>query len=188
MSRVVFLLLGLSGFGFTSIQDIRLNESLLQEPMLHKYTAYNLWANEQIALWLKDAPEELFNQEIESSFSSIRKTLIHIWNAEYGWLNAIKNEPWGEAPGQQFTGEGKALLDSLLEASKAFSEYVGSLSTEALEATTTNSRGTTLSYGDMIQHCMNHSTYHRGQIITMGRQAGLTSPPRTDFIYYVSLK
>jgi len=41
---------------------------------------------------------------------------------------------------------------------------------------------------DMIHHCMNHSTYHRGQLITIGRQAGLQDPPRTDFIYYVSLE
>ncbi|MFN2424735.1 MAG: DinB family protein [Cryomorphaceae bacterium] len=32
---------------------------------------------------------------------------------------------------------------------------------------------------------MNHSTYHRGQLVTMGRQAGLSTPPQTDYIFYV---
>jgi uncharacterized damage-inducible protein DinB len=187
MTRILLFVSMMGLFGFSSREVPSFNKEVNQSPMLHKYTAYNLWANEQIANWLKDAPEDVFNQEIESSFSTIRKTLIHIWNAEYGWLNAIKNEPWGEAPGQQFEGDGQALLQGLMTASKAFHLHVSSLSPEAIESTTTNSRGTTISIGDMIQHCMNHSTYHRGQLITMGRQAGLTTPPRTDFIYYISL-
>ncbi|MFB6801427.1 DinB family protein [Peribacillus butanolivorans] len=31
---------------------------------------------------------------------------------------------------------------------------------------------------------MNHSTYHRGQIITIGRNVGLTDAPMTDFNIY----
>ena len=39
------------------------------------------------------------------------------------------------------------------------------------------------SLGHMLQHVVNHSTYHRGQIVTMLRQlgAGATS---TDFLLY----
>jgi uncharacterized damage-inducible protein DinB len=40
----------------------------------------------------------------------------------------------------------------------------------------------------MIHHCMNHSTYHRGQIVTIARNLELTDPPSTDFMRYVRLK
>lgn len=36
----------------------------------------------------------------------------------------------------------------------------------------------------MIQHCVNHSSYHRGQLITMMRQVGATSIPNTDMIAF----
>ena len=37
---------------------------------------------------------------------------------------------------------------------------------------------------EVIMHCMNHGTYHRGQIITMLRQAGFTVVGSTDFIRF----
>jgi uncharacterized damage-inducible protein DinB len=40
---------------------------------------------------------------------------------------------------------------------------------------------------EMIHHCMNHSTYHRGQIITMGKQLNLSKAPSTDLIFYYRL-
>jgi uncharacterized damage-inducible protein DinB len=36
----------------------------------------------------------------------------------------------------------------------------------------------------IIAHVMNHSSYHRGQIITMLRGAGYTNPGSTDLIVY----
>ena len=34
----------------------------------------------------------------------------------------------------------------------------------------------------MLLHLFNHQTYHRGQLITMLRQVGVTKIPATDFI------
>jgi uncharacterized damage-inducible protein DinB len=39
----------------------------------------------------------------------------------------------------------------------------------------------------IIHHVMNHSTYHRGQLVTMGRELGFMDPPKTDFMQYISL-
>jgi len=36
----------------------------------------------------------------------------------------------------------------------------------------------------IFHHVMNHSTYHRGQLVTMGRELGFTDPPKTDFIQF----
>lgn len=38
---------------------------------------------------------------------------------------------------------------------------------------------------EMVHHCMNHSTYHRGQLLMMARQLGLKNLPSTDMIYYL---
>jgi uncharacterized damage-inducible protein DinB len=154
--------------------------------MIRKYTAYNLWANQQLVEWMKNADDSLFDKEIESSFPSLRQTVEHIWNAEAGWLNNIRNLAWGEAPSKSFKGSVNEMLDSWLNVSADFDSHVRKMSEEELYAEKPDSRGDgKTAYIDMIHHCMNHSTYHRGQLITMGRQLGLQNPPRTDFIYYI---
>lgn len=156
--------------------------------MMQRYTAYNHWANEQLAEWLRTASEEDLDREIESSFSSIKKTVVHIWNAEYLWLQIVRDESADDSPGRNFDGGRDDLLDGWLQASANFSNYVKEMSTAELNTRRPRTRGEGYTViADMILHCMNHSTYHRGQLITMGRQVGLKDPPRTDFIYYVSL-
>ena len=156
--------------------------------MIQRYTAYNHWANQQFADWMRTASEEDLDREIESSYSSLKETILHIWNAEYLWLRTIRDETADYSPARDFEGSKEDLLDGWLRASEDFSNHVKSMSLADLQAKRPRSRGDGYTViADMIHHCMNHSTSHRGQLITMGRQAGLKDPPRTDFIYYVSL-
>jgi uncharacterized damage-inducible protein DinB len=157
--------------------------------MMQRYAAYNHWANQQMANWLESASEEDLNKEIESSFSNLKETALHIWSAEYLWLQILKNEPTDNNPAKSFDGSKDDLLEGWLQASENFSNHVKSMSNTDLQRKRPRSSGDgqDMLFADIVQHCMNHSTYHRGQLITMGRQAGLKDPPRTDFIYYVSL-
>jgi uncharacterized damage-inducible protein DinB len=156
--------------------------------MMRRYTAYNHWADQQLADWLRTASEGDLDREIESSFSSLKETVLHIWSAEYLWLQIVKDESAENNPAKRFNGSKDDLLKGWLQASENFSNHVKSMSLADLQVKRPKSRGEGYTIiADMIHHCMNHSTYHRGQLITMGRQAGLDSPPRTDFIYYVGL-
>lgn len=49
-----------------------------------------------------------------------------------------------------------------------------------------NPAGTPWTYSlrHMVQHVVNHSTYHRGQVAGMLRQVG-TTPQATDFLVYL---
>lgn len=159
-------------------------EEVTQIPMAVRYTEYNLWANERMAEWLSAAKEEDWTRNVESSFSSIRSTALHIWSAEYLWLQVLKDESYEENPTRDYSGSPSELIQGWLGASKAFHEY-----TLGLDASAYNEErgsGTApLRVDDIIQHCMNHSTYHRGQLITMGRQLGLEKPPQTDYVFYI---
>lgn len=157
-----------------------------EENMLKKYAAYNLWANQQMAEWLQTATEEQWTQVIESSFSSLRTTALHIWSAEFLWLRVLQDSSYAENPTRDYAGNSSELLESWIKASEDFYTFVAQMDEAQLKGERDNSsQQKPLSVADITQHCMNHSTYHRGQLITMGRQAGLGSPPRTDFIYYV---
>lgn len=154
--------------------------------MLQRYVKYNLWANQQMVNWLEQASEEQLEQSIDSSFPSLKETLKHLWLAEHVWLQTILNETVEPIPAKDFKGTKHELFQSWLETSKAFDKQVSAMSLEDLQSMGER-RGRQIAYADMIQHCMNHATYHRGQLVTMGRQLGLTLPPRTDFIYYIGI-
>jgi uncharacterized damage-inducible protein DinB len=78
-------------------------------------------------------------------------------------------------------------LEGLVNQSNEFSDYVHSLSdNDLLKEVTLNAtwmQGSLPQY-EYIQHCFNHSTYHRGQIITISRMLGLSGQPGTDYNYY----
>ena len=60
---------------------------------LINYVKYNLWANQKICDFLKTLSDEEVNKEIMSSFSSLQKTLIHVWDAQVIWLTRLQSEP-----------------------------------------------------------------------------------------------
>ena len=70
-------------------------------------------------------------------------------------------------------------------------EFVASVTEESLEATISyiNTRGVRWTYPlrQMMQHVVNHSTYHRGQVITMLRQLG-AEPVATDLLLFQDAK
>lgn len=69
--------------------------------------------------------------------------------------------------------------------------FIHQLVDEALETaiTYTNTRGEQWTYplGHMMQHLVNHSSYHRGQVTTMLRQLGAEAVA-TDFLVFIDMK
>jgi uncharacterized damage-inducible protein DinB len=149
-----------------------------------KMADYNLWANQQIVQWLKQASPEQFQQEVPSSFNTLEKTVAHLWHAEFGWLCTIEDRPWSR-PDTTFSHP-LHMLDAFLATSEQFQESILSLKQEDLQQTRAlGSSQKPVTIADIVLHVCNHATYHRGQLITMGRQVGLPDPPRTDYIYFV---
>jgi uncharacterized damage-inducible protein DinB len=154
------------------------------QKLINNYAGYNLWANKTLIDWLKTKPAELLNKEVPSSFPSVIKSLAHLWDTERFWLLVLQgaNPVW-----RNFEGTNEEVQMGLLKESEIFSSYVHSLSeAELLEdciLDTPWAKGQLPKY-EFIQHCFNHASYHRGQIITIGRNVGLTDAPNTDYNYY----
>ncbi|MCC5921225.1 MAG: DinB family protein [Cyclobacteriaceae bacterium] len=138
--------------------------------------AYNAWANEQILEWLISEPE-LWDREVTSSFSSIYSTVAHIYAAEYGWLRTVLQQDW-EQPEEDLLP--MSLANHLKSKSQEWIEAID----EMRDGQFAENRGS-YTVAQIIRHVCNHSTYHRGQLITMGRQLGLENPPQTDIVRYL---
>ena len=174
--------------------------------LLIDYARYNLWANEKIYRLLESASAveaSLLDKEIPSSFNTLRKTITHILYAEMVWYRRLH----GESP--QYSKED---MDSILSngsprfareatvpfpefkkqflsQSQQFIEYVQNLDEEKLNTDFDYKAIDGSPYRNKIwqsvHHCFNHSTFHRGQLITMLRNVGYTDLSSTDFITYI---
>lgn len=160
--------------------------------MLEDYAAFNVWANTEIVNWLKTKPLDLMEQELASSFPNLKMTLLHIWGAEKIWLERLQGESPTVILFQTFTGSTEEVFEGLLQMSAAFQRHVQTESIEDLERISDfrliNGTEDRQARAGMIHHCMNHSTYHRGQIVTMARSLGLTDPPSTDYMRYLRVR
>jgi uncharacterized damage-inducible protein DinB len=154
--------------------------------LILQYVNYNCWANQCIADVLVKTDPSLLDQEVKSSFPSLRKTVHHIWDAELAWMSRMKGEVLAWPPTAQFKNPA---IDQFVQTSQDFADFVNSKDEAFLNTETTykNSKGetyTTINSG-IIMHCMNHSTYHRGQLITLLREVGVTVLPSTDLIAFL---
>lgn len=64
--------------------------------IMTNYADYNLWVNQQFVNWLSPKSDELLYTEVPSSFSTIIKTLDHIWSTEEYWFSVISETAMAE--------------------------------------------------------------------------------------------
>jgi uncharacterized damage-inducible protein DinB len=155
---------------------------------MYSYAAYNQWANEQFSDWLSGISEELAQKEMVSSFPSIRETLFHLYNAEYGWFSWVKTGEWQSVDDSWKERSTADLWQLLCQKSEEIKNYVKDWEDTDWQKVHERSNGLKMTRAEVFHTVFNHATYHRGQFITMGRQLGLTDPPRTDYVYFLSLK
>ncbi len=141
---------------------------------------YGSWANARVLAAVEALPEEQVDATAASSFSSIRATAAHIVATEWIWMRrwlgdrpAVAPEWAGGAP----LGELRAHLASVERERAA---YLDRLTDRDLEAPISyrglDGQAFSLPLGKLMQHVVNHGTYHRGQLATQFRQLGYAAP------------
>lgn len=150
--------------------------------------AYTRWANHRVLDAASHLSDEAFTKDLGSSFPSVRDTLVHILSAEWIWLSRWQ----GHSP----TGVPDSWDVSTLDALRARWSEVEQNQRAFLSELTEAELGRTISYrntkgepfeqtmGQMLRHVVNHSTYHRGQVITLLRQLGAEAPTTDLILFY----
>lgn len=148
--------------------------------------AYNAWADNMMFEALAAMPAEQYMQDMKSSHGGIHTTLIHLVGAEKVWLERFQGDP------QPFlTQNPPASLAELRAVWEKVgydtAKWLGTMTDRKLTETFTmkTAKGDTFThiFWQAFQHLVNHSSYHRGQIVTMMRQHGV-KPPATDLIRF----
>lgn len=169
-------------------QELTITSDLNLSPIQHlmkNYADYNLWANATLVNWLRTKPVEILAQEVPSSFTTIKATMVHIWQAQRYWLSVINGAEPKEA--SSFNGTIEDAFVALVEQSDEFADYVAAMTSDEITGKTKVISPwfqCDFQNFEYIMQCINHSTYHRGQIITIGRNLGFTDAPMTDYNFY----
>ncbi|MFK7971740.1 MAG: DinB family protein [Bacteroidia bacterium] len=138
--------------------------------MMHSFLSYNKWANSLIISYLNEMER---NEKMEYLFSHILNT-HRIWNAR------LKGEQFGGLP---FDTIGRSMWENIDIQNHENSLYIlNNMDPDSIityEDTKENEYKTSIK--DTILHVINHSTHHRGQIVSMIRQLDM-APPITDYV------
>lgn len=152
---------------------------------------YNAWANRVLFDAVAPLPAEEYARDLKSSHGGIHGTLAHLVWAEALWLTRWRGQPNPAVP----QGRDLHSLDDVrarweaIEAERSawLNEFTDGRLEETVRVRPTTGGEYAHTYAQMFRHLVNHSSYHRGQVITMLRQLG-RQPPSTDLILYYRRK
>lgn len=153
--------------------------------LLKQFAAYNVWATGRITDIILSLPEEKQQAEVTSSFNSLYKTILHMLDAENIWWQRMKLAERIIIPSENFTGNMQELVSTLVNQSKQWEEWISNTPESSLDHVfqyyNRKKEHFKMPIYQMLHHVFNHSTYHRGQLVTMLRQLGVEKIPSTDF-------
>ena len=146
---------------------------------------YNYWARDCQLQACAALTEEQFLRGLDSSFASMRDTLVHMVETEVIWLERWRGQsPQSVLSPEQFPSLG-AVSERWRAVEREMREYLATLSEETLEQPVTyvSQKGDSFTYElwRPMLHVITHQSYHRGQVTTLLRQLGL-QPPTVDFL------
>ncbi|MFN7940688.1 MAG: DinB family protein [Thermoanaerobaculia bacterium] len=149
--------------------------------------AYTMWADRQVLDSLAAVSAEDLTRETGTSFHSLLGTMAHVLGAEQLWLSRFLGVPMPKLPGIDDYADLAILRSSFEELWPQLEFFLAALADEQLarDFTWTNSKGETHTrpFRQALLHVVNHSTYHRGQVVSLMRQMGY-APPSTDLVYF----
>lgn len=150
--------------------------------LIDHYIAYDRWANGRFIERLEEEPDAILDREAVSSFPTIRRTLLHIRDAENAWYCRLSGSEmaWPADPSDR--------IATLLTYSDRFCDHVRAYDEKELMSIRIyhDLRGNEHRQvaWQMIMHCLNHSTQHRGQVITQMRSFGMDRIPANDMVVF----
>ncbi len=155
--------------------------------LFQNYAAFNAWANQIITDVILEMDEHLHQQLVKSSFPNLYATVLHLWDAESIWWQRMGGHTQILIPSKQFNPTMQEAVNGLLSQSNEWKEWVEHSTEEQLrkEFSYQNLAGESFrsAIWQIVHHLFNHRTYHRGQLVMMMRELGVSSIPATDLIH-----
>lgn len=169
--------------------------------LIQRLHQHRVWVNRN----LLTAAEQLSDEQLRSAFpigqGSIWKSLVHLYAAEYVWLESllgnesplVQGDLPGKLPGNQLGEGGFRALPDLKERwsdlDQRWQSFLVALTPESLD--TTIYKISSSSFGgkrfgtrcsDVLLHVCTHAQYTAAQVVNMLRQVGMEKLPETMLV------
>ena len=164
----------------------------IMKSLLLKYLQYNHWANEKMCNYLSGVDEDEILANKKAEYQTIKKVILHVADSEQTWLARLNGKNIPHMHKLDSSGSFAGICSTIRNNSVDFIEFVSGKDDQFLLSVTeyVNLKGKTFSQNnaEIILHCMNHSTFHRGQVMSMLRYVGYTDQSASDFIMFLREK
>jgi len=149
---------------------------------------YHYWARDRMFEAIEPLTAEQYNKDLGSSFKSIRETVVHLYAAEWAWHSRWQ----GTSPTALLTSDAfpdvPAIRRAWSELETKVRGYVDDLgeagTARVIEYKLLSGAAGASPFWQMLQHLVNHASYHRGQVTTMLRQLGAQPAKSMDMIAF----
>ena len=152
---------------------------------------YHYWARDRALDAASALTPDQLNRDMGNSFRSVRDTLAHIYAAEWAWCsrwNGVSPTAFPDHP----LPDVAAMRVRWADLEVNVRAVVDRMRVEGLDRTIEyklmNGDARSSVFWQMVQHVVNHASYHRGQVTTMLRQMGVPPPQSMDLITYYRLR
>lgn len=129
-----------------------------------------------------------YARELGNSFSSVRDTVVHIFGAEWVWFMRFAGDNPTALPKVDDYPDLASVRSAWSDIESGWRSLAANLEDDTVMSIvkfkTLAGADAQSPIGPMIQHVVNHGSYHRGQVTTMLRQLGAEPPKSMDLIFY----
>jgi uncharacterized damage-inducible protein DinB len=149
--------------------------------------AYNAWADQRTVAACEALTTDQFLEPLGGSFGSVRNTLAHIMDVEWLYIERWHGRSPSGFPKPENYPDLAHIKDRWASINVDIDQFLRELTnkrlTEITEFRTTKGILYRHPLWQVMQHVVNHGTYHRGQVATLLRQLGVT-PHATDLVLF----
>jgi uncharacterized damage-inducible protein DinB len=160
---------------------------MLQKEDLARLFEYTVWANHRILRPVATISVADFKKDMGSSHGGLRGTLTHMVDSELLWLDRWKGVSSRNVIDESEFEDVVALRDrwTLVEKHREtwFKALRPSAVGETVQYKSRDGRSHEAPLFQLVQHVVNHASYHRGQLTSLLRKIG-AKPVATDLVLW----
>ena len=156
--------------------------------VLQTLVDYHYWARDRMLPVVNALSEEQLRRPLGNSFSSVFDTVVHLYGADWIWRSRWEGVSPMALPSPDSYDGLTAIRAAWMDEERRIRAIVARLGPEGIarpiEYQGWDGRRQAQPFWQMLQHLVNHGSYHRGQVTTMLRQMNVQPAKSMDLIAF----